>query len=92
MPDWIGAHCRAFAFFNGVSELLVPDNTSTGITKACFYEPDINPSYLDMAEHYGTAILSARVRKPRDKAKGEGSVLLVERWILGASETRPSSA
>ena len=44
LPDWIGAHCRAFAFFNGVSQLLVPDNTKTGITKACFYEPDINPS------------------------------------------------
>jgi transposase len=82
LPDWIGAHCRAFAFFNGVSQLLVPDNTKTGITKACFYEPDINPSYLDMAHHYGTAILPTRVRKPRDKAKGEGSVLLVERWIL----------
>ena len=82
LPDWIGAHCRAFAFFNGVSELLVPDNTSTGITKACFYEPDINPSYLDMAQHYGTVILPTRVRKPRDKALGEGAVLLVERWIL----------
>ena len=82
LPNWIGAHCRAFAFFNGVSELLVPDNTRTGITKACFYEPDINPSYLDMAQHYGCAILPTRVRKPRDKAKGEGSVLLVERWIL----------
>jgi len=82
LPDWIGAHCRAFAFFNGVCELLVPDNTRTGITKACFYEPDINPSYLDMAHHYGTAILPTRVKKPRDKAKGEGAVQLVERWIL----------
>ena len=86
LPDWIGAHCRAFAFFNGVSQLLVPDNTRTGITKACFYEPDIDPSYLDMAHHYGTAILPARVRKPRDKAMGEGSVQLVERSLRVTAE------
>jgi transposase len=83
LPDWIGDHCWALASFNGVSQLRVPDNTKTGITKACFYEPDINPSYLlDTAHHYGTAILPTRARKPRDKAMGEGSVLLVERWIL----------
>jgi transposase len=72
LPDWIGAHCRAFAFFNGVSELLVPDNTKTGITKACFYEPDINPSYLEMAHHYGTAILPTRVKNPGQGQRGRG--------------------
>jgi transposase len=60
----------------------VPDNTKTGISKACFYEPDLNPSYLEMAHHYGTAILPTRVRKPRDKAKVESGVQVVERWIL----------
>jgi transposase len=82
LADWLGAHCRALAFFGGVPRALVPDNTRTGITKACFYEPDLNPSYLEMADHYGTAILPTRVKKPRDKAKVEGGVLVVERWIL----------
>jgi len=80
--DWIGAHCRAFVFFGGTSELLVPDNTRTGVTKACYYEPELNPTYLDMARHYGTAILPTRVRKPRDKAKVESAVQVVERRIL----------
>jgi transposase len=82
LGDWIGAHCRAFAFFDGVTRAVVPDNTKTGIRKACFYEPDLNPSYLEMANHYGTAILPTRVKKPRDKAKVENGVLVVERWIL----------
>jgi transposase len=82
LGDWLGAHCRALAFFGGVPRALVPDNTRTGITKACFYEPDLNPSYLEMADHYGTAILPTRVKKPRDKAKVEGGVLVVERWVL----------
>jgi transposase len=82
LADWIGAHCRAFAFFGGVTRAVVPDNTRTGISKPCFYEPDLNPSYLEMANHYGTAILPTRVKKPRDKAKVENGVLVVERWIL----------
>ena len=82
LPDWIAAHCRAFAFFGGVTELVIPDNTKTGVKHPCFYEPDINPTYLDMARHYGTAIIPARVRKPKDKAKVETAVQIVERWIL----------
>ena len=82
LADWLGAHCRAFAFFGGVPRAVVPDNTKTGIRKACFYEPDLNISYLEMANHYGMAILPTRVRKPRDKAKVENGVLVVERWIL----------
>jgi transposase len=82
--DWIGSHIHAFEFFGGVSEAVVPDNWRTAVTKACWYEPDLNPTYRDLAEHYGTVILPARVRKPRDKAKVEVAVLLVERWILAA--------
>lgn len=82
LADWIGAHCRALAYFGGVPQMLVPDNTKTAVTRACYYEPDINPSYLEMANHYGTAILPTRVRKPRDKAAVENAVLIVERWIL----------
>lgn len=82
LTDWIGAHVRAFEFFGGVSELIIPDNPRTGVLKSCWYEPDLNRTYQALAEHYGTAIIPARPRKPRDKAKVESGVLLVERWIL----------
>lgn len=82
LEDWIGSHVRAFSFYGGVPEAVVPDNLKSGVSKACRYEPDINPTYNDLARHYQTVILPARVRKPRDKAKAEAGVLLVERWIL----------
>lgn len=63
--------------------LLVPDNTKVAVIKACLYDPQIDRTYAEMAAHYGTAILSARPRKPRDKAKVEQAVLVVERWLLG---------
>jgi transposase len=88
MPNWIGAHVRTFEFMGGVTELLVPDNTKTGVSKACRYEPDLNPTYQEMAMHYGLGVLPARPRKPRDKAKVEAGVLLAERWILAALRHR----
>jgi len=88
LPDWIGSHSRAFAFFGGVPKVVVPDNLKSGVRKACFYEPDINPTYLDMANHYGTAVIPARVRKPKDKAKVEVAVQVVERWILARLRNR----
>ncbi len=88
LHDWIGSHVRAFAFFHGVTEAVVPDNWRTAVAKACWYEPDLNPTYRDFAEHYGTVILPTRVRKPRDKAKVESGVLVVERWILAALRHR----
>ena len=88
LPDWIGSHVRTFRFLGGVPELVVPDNLRSGVSKAHRYEPDTNPTYQDMASHYGVAILPARVRKPRDKAKVEGGVLIVERWILAALRHR----
>ena len=80
--DWIGSHVRALAFLQGVPEIVVPDNLKSAVSKANRYEPDLNPTYQDFASHYGLAVIPARVRKPRDKAKAEGGVLLVERWIL----------
>ena len=88
LPDWIASHVRAFAFFGGVPRIVVPDNIKTGITKARFYEPDINPTYLDMANHYGTVVIPTRVRKPKDKAKVETGVQIVERWILARLRDR----
>jgi transposase len=84
LPSWIQSHVRAFEFFNGVAEILVPDNLKSGVTHPCRYEPDINPTYLDLAEHYGTVVIPARVRKARDKAKVESAVLIGERWVLAA--------
>ena len=80
LPDWIDAHVRAFEAIGGVPELVVPDNVKTAIVKASFYDPQVNRTYAEMAAHYGTAILPARPRKPRDKAKVEQAVLIVERW------------
>jgi transposase len=88
LPDWIGSHSRAFAFFGGVPQIVVPDNLKSGVSKACFYEPDINPTYLDMANHYGTAVIPARVKKAKDKAKVEVAVQVVERWILARLRNR----
>jgi transposase len=88
LPDWIGAHVRAFAFFGGVVELVVPDNLRSAVDKAHRYEPDINLTYQELASHYGVGVLPARVRKPRDKAKAEAGVLLIERWVLAALRHR----
>ena len=84
LPCWITAHVRAFAFFSGTTEIIVPDNLKSGVSKPCRYEPDVNATYLDMAQHYGTAVIPARAGKPRDKAKVEAAVLFVTRWIIAA--------
>src|ERR1035438_1358917 len=88
LADWIGAHMRTFEFLGGVPEIIVPDNLKSGITKACRYEPSVNRTHAEMAAHYGVAVIPARRAKPRDKAKVEAGVLLVERWILAALRKR----
>ena len=88
LPDWIGAHVRALAFMGGVPAQLVPDNPKVGVDRANWYEPGLNRTYLNLATHYGTAILPTRTRKPRDKAKVEVAVLVVERWILARLRNR----
>jgi transposase len=82
LGDWVGAHTRTFAAIGGVPRLLVPDNAKVAVIKACLYEPQVNRAYAEMAAHYGTAVLPTRPRRPRDKAKVEAAVLVVERWIL----------
>ncbi len=88
LADWCASHVRALRFLGGAPELVVPDNLRSAVSKAHRYEPDTNPTYQDLAEHYAMAILPARVRRPRDKAKVEAGVLLVERWILAALRNR----
>jgi transposase len=82
LPNWIASHIRAFEFFEGTSLLLIPDNLKSGVVLAHRYEPILNPTYQEMARHYHIGILPARSRKPRDKAKVESAVQVVERWIL----------
>lgn len=82
LEDWIGAHVNLFSFLGGVPQAVVPDNLKSAVVRADRYEPGINRTYADLAAHYGTAILPARPRKPRDKAKVEVAVQVGERWIL----------
>jgi transposase len=88
LPSWIVSHVRAFAYFGCVPRVLVPDNLKSGVSKPCFYDPEINPTYAELAAHYGAAVLPAMVRKPRYKAKVENGVLVSKRWILAVLRHR----
>lgn len=88
LQDWTNSHVRTFEFLGGVPEILIPDNLLSGITKPCRYEPGVNRTYQELAVHYGTVVIPARVRKPKDKAKVEAGVQLVQRWILAALRNR----
>ena len=82
LPDWLSSHVRAFEFFGGTSAIVVPDNLKSGVSKACRYDPSLNPSYQQLSAHYQVAVIPARPYKPKDKSKVEVSVQIVERWIL----------
>jgi len=81
-PDWIASHVRTFESLGGVAGAVVCDQLKSGVVVACRYEPGLQRTYEEMATHYGTVILPARPRKPKDKAKVEAGVLVAERWIL----------
>jgi len=82
LPNWIAGHVRAFAFWGGCPRIAVVDNAKVAVRHPSRYEPELNPSYVDLAQHYGIAVVPARVRKPRDKSKVEVGVQVVERWVL----------
>lgn len=88
LAEWTRSHVHAFEYFQCSPRVLVPDNLKSGVSQACFYEPEINPTYADLAEHYGCAVLPARPAKPRDKAKAEVGVLISQRWILAVLRKR----
>jgi len=88
LADFVGSTVRAFEYFGCLPEVLVPDQLRSAVSGPDRYEPDINPTYLEMAQHYGVTVIPARPRKPRDKAKVEGGVLLAQRWILAAIRNR----
>lgn len=88
LRDWIESHVRAFDFIGGTVRVLVPDNLKTGVTSPCYYEPDLNRTYHEMAEHYGVAVVPARVRHPQDKSVVEKAVQQVEREVLAPLRNR----
>jgi transposase len=88
LPDFVGATVRGLEYYGGVPEMLVPDQLKSAVNKPDRYEPEINATYAEVGQHYGTAIVPARPRKPRDKAKVEGGVLIVQRWILACLRNR----
>lgn len=88
LPNWIGGHVRALAFFGGAPEIITPDNPKVGVKHPSRYEPDLNPTYQDMAQHYGTVVIPARVRKPKDKAKVESGVKVIGNWVLARLRNR----
>ncbi len=88
LPDWIGSHTRAFDYFGCVPKIVVPDCLKSAVSRACRYEPELNPTYADMASHYGICVIPARPARPRDKAKVENGVLIAKRWILAVLRHR----
>ena len=88
LPDWIGSHVRAFNYLGSLPQIVVPDNLKSGVHLAHRYEPELNRTYEEMGRHYGVAIIPTRSAKPRDKAKVENGVLVVERWILARLRNR----
>jgi transposase len=88
LPDWIGSHVRAFNYLGSVPAIVVPDNLKSAVHLAHRYEPELNPTYAEMGQHYGVAIIPTRSARPRDKSKVEVAVLVVERWILARLRNR----
>ena len=88
LRDWIDSHVRAFEFFGGTPRILVPDNLKTGVTSPCYFEPDLNQTYHEMATHYGVAVVPARVCHPQDKSVVEKAVQQVEREVLAPLRSR----
>jgi len=85
---WIEAHTNALEYFHGAPEITVPDCTRTAVTKACYWEPELNRTYKDWAEYYSTCVIPARPRRAKDKAKVESAVKVAQTWILARLRNR----
>jgi len=88
LDSWIQAHVNAYQYFGGSTRILIPDNLRTGVSKSDWYTPEIQRTYQELAEHYGTAVIPARVRKPKDKPSVEGAVGVISTWIMAALRNR----
>jgi transposase len=84
LPSWVNAHIRMLDYFQGSTAVWIPDNLKSGVTSAHAYEPEINRTYLDLAQHYGAVVIPTRVARPKDKAKAEVSIQIAQRWVLAA--------
>ncbi len=84
LENWITAHINAFRYYGGIPQLLIPDSLKTGVKRACNYDPELNKTYLELSEHYGCAIVPARIKKPKDKSPVEGAVGDISTWITAA--------
>ena len=84
LQSWIRLHNHAFAYFGGTTQIIVPDNLKASVTKNTIQELILNPTYREMAEHYNTVVMPARVRAPKDKSSVEGSVSTISTWIIAA--------
>ena len=88
LPDWLECHVHALEYLCGVPEVVVPDQPRTSVSRPCRYDPELNPAYGELARHYGTCVIPARPRHPRDKAKVEVGVLIAQRWIIAGLRNR----
>ena len=88
LPSWVGAHVRMLEYFHGSAAIWVPDNLKSGVTLAHAYEPEINRTYEELAQHYGAVVIPTRVARPKDKPKAEVSVQIAQRWVLAALRHR----
>lgn len=88
LEDWTRAHCDTFEYLGGVPEIVVPDNLKSGVKRPCRYDPDVNRTYWELALHYDVAVIPARPGRPKDKAKVEQAVQMVQRWILAPLRNR----
>ena len=88
LADFVGSTVRGLEYFGAVPEMLVPDQLRSAVKTPHRYEPEINATFAEMARHYATAVVPARPRKPKDKAKVEGGVLVAQRWILASLRNR----
>lgn len=79
--NWLGCHRRMYRFYDGVPHVTVPDCLKQGVLKCHLYDPDLNPGYAELAAHFGTAVVPARAKKPRDKAVVEGLVKILMRYV-----------
>jgi len=89
LTAWLNAHVNALEFYGAAPRIIVPDNVKAGVMKACWYDPELNPSYLDLARHFSLAILPTRPYHPRDKAAVEPAVQVAERWVLAPLRNHP---
>lgn len=88
IENWLQCHVHAYNYFGGVMRLLIPDNLKTGVKNNTRYETVLNRSYQELAEHYGTAIFSAKMKHPQDKSHAEGTGWFASTWILAALRNR----